>query len=258
MFRNKSLLWQSIDMLDAVAVEDIRNNWAKYHLAYDGCKFVRERSAWSTPWVVDPSAILASSEAWLYENGQSVWPIQLDASTTRGDNDIQSVVFRRWTTPINTIDPANPAGGLESYADVGPFTTSTNRSVYIEDNVWLNSLSNQISISFASLFFRGTNANASIAEPEVEALANNQLQTTYVGTYALASALGEYKYFSRPVSLWQVVDPTLNFIDDNTWFPIPFVLENTISITNSHWYTEMYHIYRSVNVLGGALNIRIT
>jgi len=59
------------------------------------------------------------------------------------------------------------------------------------------------------------------------------------------------------VSLGQPSDPTSDFKDNDSGFSIPFQLQGTVAVTNSLGYTENYYVYRSVNILGGALNIRI-
>ncbi len=210
------------------------------------------------PTIVWPTITLTSPQAWQYVLWQSIWPVALNATTVKGTNNIQLVTFRRWGSDIHTINPATAWWWLETYSDTGPFTTAQIWQAYVEDITGLNALSNTVSITFENYFYRGMDPNTALWETEVEALENNTVKWTFPGVYAFASELWSYKYFGRPTRLWQPSDPTIDFIDNDTGFAIPFQLQAwVVSITNTYGFTENYYIYRSVNVLWWALNIRV-
>lgn len=213
---------------------------------------------WSAPAPTWPNVSLASPEAWTYVMWQSIWPINLNATTTKWDNDIQSVEFFRWSTSINTIDPATAWWAVETYADAGPFTSDQTWHALVTDVTWLSNVSNNIWIHFSNYFYYGMSPNTTLTESDIIWLEDNTLRDNYTWVYALWAETWSYKYFARPTRLWQPSDPTVDFIDNDTNFPVPFQLQTgTISITNSYGFTEDYYVYRSVNVLGGAMNIRI-
>lgn len=261
MTNNEPIQWYFVKPMSSSIRNDIFVNWEKYHLSFDWKyrDWIKSCDSCWAPVVPDsPLISLSSPESWAYVMWQSVWPIQLNATTTKMTNDIQSVTFKRWTSVINTINPAIVLWWLETYSDIWPFTTNQSWSSYVEDTAWLNSISNSVSINFANFFYRGMDPNTTIDETLIEWIENNSLTNTFPWIYSFSMELWSYKYFARPIRLWQPSDPTLDFIDNDTWFPIPFQLQAWVtSITNTHWFTEDYYVYRSVNVLWWILNIRI-
>lgn len=249
-FQSEHLFERTVTPMCQDIIDDIKNNGTTYHLSFDGCNFVRVVDGTIWPVVpVAPSITLASPQAGIYENGESVWPVVLNATVTPGTNPVTSIDFFNGATNIQS--------GLSTTAtDTWPFTTDQTRHATATDGT-LTWTSNDVSISFLSKFYYGMDANTSIDETWVEALEYNQLKASFTGVYAFASVLSEYKYFARPVSLWQPSDETSDFKDNDTWLSIPFQLQGTISITNTLWYTENYYVYRSVNILWWALNIQV-
>ncbi len=210
------------------------------------------------PDIVNPSVSLTSPQFGYYIMGESIWPINLAALTTKATYDIEKVEFSRWWSLINTVDPATPGGGTENYADAWPFTTNQTWQARVYDDHWLSANSNVWSIIFQNYLFRGMDGNDTIDEGQIEALEDSLAKASFPWVYSFASVLDEYKYFARPTRLWQPSDPTLDFTDNGTGFPIPFQLQSwAVAITNWFWFTEDYYVYRSVNKLWGAMVIKV-
>jgi hypothetical protein len=98
--------------------------------------------------------------------------------------------------------------------------------------------------------FFGNDANAGpLNETQVEALANNPLQSGFSGEYFFPG--GNYKYLAFPVS-WGTPS---TFTDKVTSLSVPMEASYLVNLTNAFGVSEDYNIYRTTNILGGDVTI---
>lgn len=111
-------------------------------------------------------------------------------------------------------------------------------------------------------FYWGTSLNTILNEAEIEELASSTVKSTFVGTYSFAS--GGYKYFCHADDYGNIS----SFYDNDTGFQVAMYdgyshaggggsSYELISVTNSNGETINYRVYRTKNILGGSVNIRI-
>ena len=107
--------------------------------------------------------------------------------------------------------------------------------------------------------YYGTSPLATFTEADVEALVNNPLASAFAGVKALAA--GGYKWICYPTTFGEAT----TFTDTGTGFPVPMFDFGTpstpyelISVTNVHGQTVDYKCHRTLNVLGGSININIS
>jgi len=126
---------------------------------------------------------------------------------------------------------------------------------------WRISAKNTNNVSFNRTFsvswmFRawyGESANASLTSADVKLLRASSLKTTANGDYAMLA--GGYKLWAFPMSfglktVWKDID---------TGFDVAMTSSpEVVSITNDFGITVDYHVYRTYNVLGGNINVRIS
>jgi len=112
--------------------------------------------------------------------------------------------------------------------------------------------------------YYGPSTNTTLTESQIEALTNSGLASGFSGTFAYAG--GGYKFFCFPTSFGSPVsfkDAATNLnvamassVDDaffsNTANSLSYGL---VSVTNAFSQTTNYRVYRSKNILGGAISI---
>jgi len=121
-----------------------------------------------------------------------------------------------------------------------------------------NSQNNPIGPTSGSLVWRqrvfwGQSSSTSLTESEIKALQNNALRSGFAATYSFAS--GGYKWLWYPASM----GTASTFTDIGTGFPV--AMDSTvysISVTNSFGVTETYRGHRTLNILGGSINIAVS
>jgi hypothetical protein len=102
--------------------------------------------------------------------------------------------------------------------------------------------------------YYGNESSTSLTEEQIEALSNNNLQSSYSSTYNFALSAGTYKYICFPSTFGS---PT-NFKDALTNLNVPMNNIDTITMFNNYDLSAEYSIWRTVNPLGGAINIIVT
>lgn len=127
-------------------------------------------------------------------------------------------------------------------------------------------LTRNLTIAWTFRNFYGTSINPTLTEAQIEALTSSYLGTTVAGTYAYAG--GGYKYFVIPNTS---VNPNL-FRDFNTNLAVAmadtaegYTDSNAgaykfklISITNPFGILQTYRVYRTLNIMGGSINITVS
>lgn len=106
-----------------------------------------------------------------------------------------------------------------------------------------------VSITWYNTIIYGTIDKIEITSDDVQLL--TKLNANSIGRRYAFPANG-YKWFLIPNS-WTAT----NFVDSDTQFEVPMREENTLNITNQFGVEQTYRVYRSVNRLGGAINMNI-
>jgi len=207
-----------------------------------------------------PSVLLSSPQAGNHEVGDTI-NVVLNASYTKHTNNIAGITYHQDGASIQTWS-IGPWSGTDSYTQSGVTSnipTTFNFDAKATDVNSLSGTSNVVQVNFEPMTYRGSNAVDSLLEADILALANSRLSSNRIGNYLFSMALGTYKYICYPTVLGLIPDPTSDIIDMGTGFPVPFQLQvGTISVTNSFGVTLDYNVYRSINILGWAQNLRIT
>ena len=95
--------------------------------------------------------------------------------------------------------------------------------------------------------YYGESASATLNEAGIEGLRVGELSSVAAGTYAFQATSG-YKYICSPFTL-------TTFKDNATQLPVPFETGYTVLVTNAYIAVVNYYIYRSTNVLNGAITV---
>jgi len=120
--------------------------------------------------------------------------------------------------------------------------------------------------------YSGTSASVSLNEAGIEGLVTGTLKSGFVGTYTLTT--GDYKYICFPDSFGSPTAVT-GFKDSSTGLAVSMAdvgddafYSNTqngwsyglVSVTNgtAHPVVENYRVYRTKNILGGAIDIIVS
>ena len=106
-----------------------------------------------------------------------------------------------------------------------------------------------VSITWYNTIIYGTIDKIEITSDDVQLL--TKLNANSIGRRYTFPANG-YKWFLIPNS-WTAT----NFVDSDTQFEVPMREENTLNITNQFGVEQTYRVYRSINRLGGAINMNI-
>lgn len=106
-----------------------------------------------------------------------------------------------------------------------------------------------VNITWYNTIIYGTIDKIEITSDDVQLL--TKLNANSIGRRYAFPANG-YKWFLIPNS-WTAT----NFVDSDTQFEVPMREENTLNITNQFGVEQTYRVYRSVNRLGGAINMNI-
>ena len=206
-----------------------------------------------------PTISLSSPQAWNYELG-SIVNVILNATYTKHTYDIITMSFKRDGWVINT-QAAWPWSWTKTFTDnwlTSNVQTSFVYSATVTDNHSSAGTSNNVTVTFLPLVWRGANVNESLTESDIEALAHSAMKSGRDWDYAYQTDLWKYKYLCYPDTFGQMPDPTMNIIDTSTGFPVPFALIGSVPTTNSHWAAITYLVYKSVYPLGWAQTLRLS
>lgn len=168
------------------------------------------------------------------------------------------------TTLTNLANDGSEAvtftGSVNRTASDGPGT----RTWSIQGtNTQNNSFSSNLSIRWDWRMYVGTSVNTGLTENQIEALTDfTSVKNGFSGTYALSA--GGYKFFCfantyGSPSTW--VDTSNNLaVAMYTGYPNIDGAGNSydiVSVTNANGETTNYRVYRTLNILGGSINIAV-
>ncbi len=103
------------------------------------------------------------------------------------------------------------------------------------------------SLSTTQLVYFGTSNLATLStKSQFEALGSTRSMNGFAGIYSYAA--GGYKYLCYPTNYGQAT----SFIDNDTDFSVPFENPYIVNIGSN------YYVYRSTNILGGSISIKVS
>ena len=128
-------------------------------------------------------------------------------------------------------------------------------------------LTRDYNVTWAWRLYYGTGSATTLTEAGIESLANSTLATTKNGTYSFIA--GDYKYFAWADSLGSptavngffsggfpvaMAGPSegYTYTDSNGWN------YDAVNVTNVNGIITTYRVYRTLNVLGGSINITVS
>ena len=214
-------------------------------------------SAFATSYEVGATISGSRSFAWAFSNPALVTASSMDILDVTGGTTLAS--------GISIVSPAS--------ATIATFTPTTPTSYS-----WRGRATNTQSTLFTSALFTaswfwrayyGTSASVTLNETQIEALVNNPLATTEVGSYVFAA--GDYKYFCWPDSFGSPSAAPAGFISGGFLVSMASVADNAfysnvqngwsygiVAVTNSFGVTTNYRVYRTLNTLGAAVTITVS
>lgn len=89
-----------------------------------------------------------------------------------------------------------------------------------------------------------------LVEAQIEALANSGLLAGFAGTYSFAAGAA-YKYFAWPTTY----GIPASFKDAATGFNVPMEASYVVNLTNAFGDAQNYNVFRTTNIIGGAIDI---
>lgn len=143
---------------------------------------------------------------------------------------------------LGTSGPAVTTSAAETLTSSGTRTASISAT-----NTRAGTFSASVSVQWQWRRFSGSSSDAALAA----AVGTGALATGASGTYSYGAAAGTYKYIMYPASFGTLS----TFKDQSTNLDIPFATAYTTPITNAFGVTTSYRVHRSLNQLGGAINI---
>lgn len=164
----------------------------------------------------------------------------------------------------NSLSIADVTGGTtlaSSLANTGSYTHSGDvvTKIIATNNVWRitanqlegSPISRTHTISWQWKRFYGESASTTLDEAGITGLRVSGLSGSIAATYNFNA--GGYKYIccSSDFSISSMKDAS-------TGFNIPYEAPYLVDVTNSFGVTKAYKVYRTTNILGGAVNIIVT
>jgi len=116
-------------------------------------------------------------------------------------------------------------------------------------NIQAGNFSRNYNIVWNYRRFYGESLTTPLVEADIESLRVSELSGSFAGTYNFLG--GGYKYICHEATMGTLTV----FKDQSTNLDVPFEIPYLVSVTNSFGVTRNYRVYRSTNILGGAINI---
>ena len=152
-------------------------------------------------------------------------------------------------------------GGLNGWVQLGDtFTIEAVSTQAVQ-------FSRNYNVSWNWRLYYGTGSATILTQAGIQSLVSSSLTSTKNGTYAFAA--GNYKYFAWADSLGSptavngffasgfpvaMAGPAegYNNLDSNGWY------YDAVNVTNSFLQPTVYRVYRTLNTLGGTINITVS
>jgi len=196
------------------------------------------------------------SFAWAFSNSANVTPNSMAILDVTGATTLASGISNvsPYSVSVGSITLTSPS----SYSWRGQ-ATNTQSTIFNSSN---------FTISWFWRKYYGTSPLGSLNESQIEALVNNPLSNTLVGSYSFVA--GDYKYFCWPDSFGSPSAAPNGFISGGFLVSMASVIDdpfysNTqngwsyglVSVTNVNGVATNYRVYRTLNTLGSSVIITV-
>lgn len=114
------------------------------------------------------------------------------------------------------------------------------------------SLSRTYTIDWYWKIYYGEHASGSLTDADISSLRTSELSNAAAYTYAFIAATQKYKYIAYPSSFVTLT----TFQDTATLLNVAMSPMTVVSVTNYYGVVTNYNIHRSLNKLGGSINIQ--
>ena len=188
----------------------------------------------------------------LREFGNNLASVVLDATTIKTSNPITAVSFWRGASDIHDVASPNPNGGLETYTDTTPITTTTSYTSKVGDGT-STITSNTITFTFVYPYLTGQN-------PSGESFSNMYADFSHLiqvhGTKVVAYNLtvGNVPYFGYPASYADLT----SIKDENGFETITSWTKRTGNIVGLDSTSQSYKVYEFNSPTGIAVTKTFT
>lgn len=119
-------------------------------------------------------------------------------------------------------------------------------------NTQSGSLLNSYTVNWFWRIFYGENALSSLTNSDINSLRSSQLSDTASYTYSFVTDIQKYKYICYPSSFGTLT----TFKDTATLLNVAMAPMDVVSVTNTYGVTTNYNVHRTLNKLGGSINIQ--
>ena len=195
----------------------------------------------TTPLEVGATSNANPSFYWTDTNPTNITPnsIQIDDATA-----VETLV-----TGHSTTSPA-----AVTHAGITKTSHSSETYTITGTNSLSGTFTRNYTIVWDWMVYYGESATSPLVEADIESLRVGGLSGGFAGTYSYVSDASKYKYLCYPA----VYGTASGFTDTSTNLNVPFETVYTVSVTNAHGQTTNYNVHRSTNMIGGAINIRVS
>lgn len=175
-------------------------------------------------------------------------------STTNSSNIVINSVSIVDTTNSITLATGLTNDGSES------INISSIQNITDSSHVWtINALNTNGSTLLTTYtvhwfwkIFYGEDANLSLTNSEINALRASFLSNTAANTYTFITDIQKYKYIAYPSSFGILT----TFTDTATFLNVAMAPMTIVAVTNIYGITTNYNVHRTLNKLGGSINIQ--
>jgi hypothetical protein len=199
------------------------------------------------------SSFSISGQASPIEVGTEITGIETFIWGTTNPTNIQSNSINIYDiTGSSTLFTGLINDGSEQYDFTPPIVKNSQASNQwrIEGtNTKLQTFTRNYTVNWQWRIYWGTSPNTSLTESEIEALADDRLDTNVPGNYSFAA--GDYKYFAWP----SLFNQPASFKDQATSLDVPMESPDIVSVTNVNGITTNYSVYRTTNIIGSSITI---
>lgn len=152
---------------------------------------------------------------------------------------------------VTPADTPLPKQGTQPFT-ITPLTRTSDGTLPVK--VQITDVKNDVkekttNIVWKSAIYYGTFAGTSLTAADVLALQNKLLDDKFKRSYSFPG--GGYKFVCYPARLGNAT----NFFNSVNNLPVPMEKLADVEVTNVNNVTQTYAVYRSTNVLGGAIDI---
>jgi hypothetical protein len=190
---------------------------------------------------VAPAVTLsASPSGTTKEYGDPINAISFSATTVKKTNPITSVDFYRGTTYRGSSYPPNPNGGIETFSETLPVSSSVIYYAKVSDGT---STTTSIGITYTYVypFYYGVGAEG-LTCSQVQALTKSVKSKS--NTTVVTSPASQVYYFAYPASYGNLT----SILDTNLFETISDYTKRTVNCTMLDSTTQIYYIYEFNNI----------